>query len=151
MGTTRCMNLQIVYQQNIKQCCEIHCRLLSSLHLYQIDENAALDTHMRNLMFLIFSSINYYNINIVKTCCINKMANSEVTSPNIRVVLRRLTHEDHELKYIPDYLLTSMLEWITNISENLFKNIKIKTRNNPPPFHRRIYLESMIIHYLLLK
>lgn len=58
---------------------------------------------MINLMFLIFSSINHYNINIVKMCSINKIANSEVTSSNIRVVLRRLTHEDDELKYISIY------------------------------------------------
>lgn len=58
---------------------------------------------MRNLMFLIFSSINHYNINIVKMCYIDEIENTEVTSSNIRVVLRRLTHEDHEFKYIPDY------------------------------------------------
>lgn len=36
-------------------------------------------------------------------CYIDEIENTEVTSSNIRVVLRRLTHEDHEFKYIPDY------------------------------------------------
>lgn len=68
------------------------------VHLYQTDGNAALDTCIKYLMFLIFSSIKHFNSNIV-----DKMANIGGTSSTPGLVLRRLTHNDHEFKCNPNY------------------------------------------------
>lgn len=38
------------------------------LHLYKTDKNDALNTNMRYLKFLIFSSIRHFNANMVETC-----------------------------------------------------------------------------------
>lgn len=73
------------------------------LYLYQIDENTALEIHMRYLMFLILDSIMH--INIVKMQCQTGHIRNLSSTPGL--VLRRLTHENHEFKCSSKELVAS--------------------------------------------
>lgn len=67
------------------------------LHLYQRDENVALDTHMRYLLIVVSSSIKHFNTNIVKM-----FKQNSTCSGHLGLVLKSFIHEKQELKCIPD-------------------------------------------------
>lgn len=61
------------------------------LHIYQINENASLNTHMKYLLFLLLSILTLTFLN-----CVDKTAHIQSASSTLALVLRRGTHEHHE-------------------------------------------------------